>query len=238
MNFLAKTTFFSLLAGASMLLASTSAFAYDFEVCDPNEDPDACQCPTNTGNHDTCDVISVSDIGDLVGSDDPSELRDELGITSTYNSTEGVWEVDIDVSTLNDIGLLVGHSNEGQWQDIHEMHDYLKELLDIPSSEEFDTLFPPVSLVQRGGYAKYDPTDHEFASRTYNNLIYDVVSDKDGNVFFDGEPAEALNGLFFNPIDCSGDFASGTSGERQRCQCKYQIMEFPMLYYALVNIFF
>jgi hypothetical protein len=164
-------------------------------------------------------VVSVSDINDLVGSDDPAELRDELGLSSSYNSTKGVWEITVDVGGLNDIGLLIANTNEGQWQDIHEMHDYLKELLDIPANEEFDTLFPPVSMIQKGGYAKYDPVNHEFASRTYNNLIWDVVSDKDGNIFFDGEPAEALNGLYLDPVNCSGDSATGSSNQFSARQC-------------------
>lgn len=191
------------------LMTSSTSFAFETSVCDPSTDPDDCQCPSNLGHHDGCQALQVRDIGTLVWSDDPEELHDALGIQSTYNSKLDVWEVEVDVSDLNTIGLLMTHSNGGHWETTEELKAYIKDLLGIPQSAQYPTTLPPMILSQTGGYAKYNPLEHSFANLTYNHIVLDAISDDDGFIFLDGQQVPLLNGIYTEPSFCGG-------GQRQR----------------------
>jgi hypothetical protein len=180
---------------ASVCMAASSGYAIEPVLCDPAQDPDGCECSSAA---DECYQIAPKD---LISPDDPTALRQAAGIQSQWDAQRGVYVVEADVTGLTAAGVMKLNSNQGQWDDRAEMFEYLGELIGQDLSDWMCTpeALVPLELRQKGTTVRYNQFDEEWARANSGNIIFDAISDENGDVFFD---ASGFN--LFPAATCDG----------------------------------
>lgn len=173
----------AIVVASSILLLAGNASAAEPAVCDPAEDPYNCKCP-NDGTYDVCYQTAVSN---LISPDDPGQLAAAANISSVWNSGRGVYEVTIDATQLSAAGVIKLNSNHGQWNTVEELHNYVEVLIgqDFADACTLDGL-PPMVITQIGKTARYDQFKDRWADANSGSLLYDAITDANGNLTFGG----------------------------------------------------
>jgi len=174
----------AIFSAACILFFATSAFAQDSLVCNPKEDPYECQCPSGESEYDSCYTTSASE---LVSPDDPAVLRNAAGITSSWNSQEGVWDVTIDATQLSAAGVIKLNSNNGQWDSLQQLWTYIgtlvgQEFTVQDYNEDGIADLPPMHITQTGRTLRFDVDQGIWAPENSGSLLFDAISDAQGAI--------------------------------------------------------
>lgn len=183
-------------------------------LCNPNEDPDGCECRTEV---DECYEIKPKN---LISSDDPAVLNAAANIQSQWDANIDAYIVEIDATGLTAAGVMKLNSNRGQWKNRAEMLDYLGTLIgqDLKDFTCSPQALPPMLVRQNGVTARYDELNQSWAAANSGNLIHDAITDENGVVFFNGQ---GLN--LFPSSSCGGpsserfDEESGSDAAAHQC---------------------
>jgi hypothetical protein len=190
----------TIFAAACAFLLAPNVWATSPSICDPQEDPDQCECP-NDGTYDVCYETAVSA---LISPDDPEVLREAAGITSQWDSQTDTFEVTADVTDLTAAGVMKLNSNQGQWDSVEELHDYIGALIGQDFSDFIDACeiggLPPMSIAQVGSTTRYDQFNEEWAAANSGSIIYDAITNENGVLFIG---ANSFN-LFGQGSRCTG----------------------------------
>jgi hypothetical protein len=208
---------FSALAVMFMCFWASASFAINPTLCDPEEDPDACECSPNI---DTCHEVVPND---LISPDDPLVLREVANITSYWDKDLEAYVVQADTTGLTAAGIMKLNSNRGQWESREELFSYIDGLIGQNSIEGMceipGKILPPFILEQTGITARYNQFDEKWAEAHSGNIIFDAISDEHGDVYVNGIGLD----IFMPGSDCAGtaersyDSAQGNDVAAQQC---------------------
>lgn len=177
-----------------LLLSGTSAAAFDRTYCDPDTDPDNCECPSGS--------CTSQAIASLPTTDDPALVRQQSGLTSNWDSTEQAWIVEANVTAMK-TGVIRVTPNAGIYANTNEFYEYMSTLLGttMPNQLSVDgTLFPPLILEQNGVSHRLNETTERWDLLQTRNLIFDMMLAPDGTVTIDGVQLE----VFTSGVNCAG----------------------------------
>lgn len=166
--------------GSVCLCWAAGAFAAEPYVCDPQEDPENCDCPDDDFI-DACYKISPVNLN---SPDDPAKLREAAGITSSWNQEAQAWEVNIDATGLTAQGIMEVNTNGGQWASVQELHNYIGALIgqdvDDCSAATEECRFPNMLIEQVGKTTRFDSSTGAWAPTNSGSLITDAITDANG----------------------------------------------------------
>ena len=208
----------SALAALFVLVVASSAFATDPYICDPEQDPEQCECPLE--GVDACYEVAASN---LISPDDPLQLREAAGITSSWNNKDEVWDVKMDATGLTAAGVMKLNSNRGQWDSIAQLHKYLGALIGQDLQTDFcgfgSAGFPRMRIHQVGVTTRYDQFNEDWAAANSSSLVFDAITDTNGDLFIKGTRFP----LFPVGNECNGRdpaaFGSAKDGSLAGAQC-------------------
>jgi hypothetical protein len=143
--------------------------------CDPQNDPDNCQCPSASSlpQGTRCTFASISSLEDF---DDATTVPTSSFMETSYDSSADRWTVAVDLREFNGGGL-VPQSN-GTWQNIAELQSFVEDLTGVPADSSQDRLFN-FDYVQLG-YST--PVTPEGATTGFNHFLLDVITDANGDL--------------------------------------------------------
>jgi hypothetical protein len=207
---------------ASLVFLTSSAPAGELGSCTKD-----CDCtPETSEGYDSCTIITASE---LLGVDDPHQLRQALRLTTIYNANTNKYEVSYNVSTA-DTKILTLHSNRGDWQSLTHLNDYLNALVFGPAGPpepglgrvDFCDLTDLSFQQQTGFFGRWDQEEQGWTPFQLQNVIFAAVSDPSGVVHVDGEPFVPLSGELQDEYCDAGSNTDGVAAE----QCSF-IEELP-----------
>jgi len=169
-------------SAACVLFFASSAFSQSSLVCNPEEDPYECQCPSGESEYDSCYTTSADE---LISPDDPQVLREAAGITSSWNAEKEVWDVTIDATQLSAAGVIKLNSNNGQWNSLEELWSYIGALVgqDFTVQDYNDdgiADLPPMHITQKGRTLRFSAAKGAWAPENSGSLLFDAISDAQG----------------------------------------------------------
>jgi hypothetical protein len=216
-----RTCLLSFSVLTSLVFVTSAASAVELGSC--TED---CECTSKTSKgYDSCSTIAASE---LLGVDDPHQLRDALNLTTVYNENTDTYELSYDVSD-DDTKILTLHPNQGEWQSLTHLNDYANALVFGPTGPP-DNDLPPIDFCdlstlsfqqQIGYFGRWDQFDESWAPFQLQNVLFAAVSDADGVVHVDGEPFVSLSGELLAE-HC--EIGSNTDGiEAEQCSIVEQL---------------
>ena len=180
--------------------SSPAAALVETEYCDTSSSD--CDCPSMPSGHSSCDSI---DPANLVSPDSPGALNSAANIQTTYDSKADVYYVEVDTSGFNAGGILPVHSNNGHWNSVLHLHEYLEVLLgttiDSAALANNNQLWPNMVVSQRGTIAKIDLSTGKWSTYNHNNLVLDAISDNYGDITIGDETTNAMSSI--GNVTCS-----------------------------------
>lgn len=103
-----------LLIGATVVgllsFSATLSFALSPQLCEPNDDPDNCECSPGV---DECYEIAPKN---LISPDNAAALKGAAGITSYWDSNLNAFVIEADATGPTAAGVMKLNSNRGQWK--------------------------------------------------------------------------------------------------------------------------
>lgn len=176
-------------------LASTSStYAFDRIYCDPGSDPEECECPAGP-----CESQYISE---LPTTDQPSVVRSQSNLSTTWDSSQQAWIVEADVGAMK-TGVIRVTSNAGIYANTGAFYEYLSTLLGVtmPNQISIDgRLFPPIILEQRGVSHRLSETTERWDLLQSRNILFDMLLSSDGTVTIDGVQLD----VFQSDVNCAG----------------------------------
>mgnify|MGYP006282321731 CR=1 FL=1 len=171
------TGFLSLI---SIVLAPTLGFAEQTRgFCDPQEDPNGCECTEHLDQLGYCNTIETDE---LVSTGDPLALKDAARVESWYNEDAGIWQVEADLTNFNGGAVMLINPNGGQCESPGEMIQYVSELTGIPRNA--DGSLPPFEYTHVGFLGKWNQYEEQWAEVNYNNIVWDSITNSSGDFVF------------------------------------------------------
>jgi hypothetical protein len=129
-------------------------------------------------------------------------VRQQSGLTSTWDSTEQAWIVEANVTAMK-TGVIRVTPNAGIYANTNEFYEYMSTLLGatMPNQLSIDgVLFPPIILDQKGVSHRLNETTERWDLLQTRNLIFDMMLAPDGSVTIDGVQLE----VFTSGVTCAG----------------------------------
>src|SRR5690554_2289126 len=105
-----------------LLFGGGNAFAFDRTYCEPDSDPDDCECPSGQ--------CTSQQISDLPTTDDPALVRQQSNLTTNWDSSEQAWIVDASVTDMK-TGVIRVTPNAGIYANTGAFYEYMSTLLGV-----------------------------------------------------------------------------------------------------------
>lgn len=160
-----------------ILFVFNHAFAAELGTCDPEQDPNNCECTEAMNEYGVCNQV---DLANFVSPDDPETLRLAAEMDTIYDEEADEYVVFADATNFNGGGILPTRSNGAEWSSLDALQEYLSILLDVPREE--DGSLPTVRFYQQGHISKFDQATDQWAPYQYDNLILDAISGPEGDI--------------------------------------------------------
>lgn len=216
--------FATLISGLLILSGPVSAAEPDY--CDSSSDPDGCECPANLGEAGL-DDCTESTYANLLQAKDAGALASY--VTATWNSTDNLYDVEIDVESMPGGGILRLPTDAGEWDDFSELETFFRTLLgdsnlELPCPIKFGGkctdvhVLPRMRITQRGVTARFDEDSKTWVTTRTGNLVLDAITDADGDLSINGYVLP-----IFVDDECPGtdakSLATDTDGDLNGLQC-------------------
>lgn len=196
----------SILISTGVVLFANTAFAQAEapKYCDPNNDPNQCDCPGGSV-YDTCNQVSVSNLDEV---SDAQDLNSAANISSSWNSNLNAWDVTIDADALAAPGVLKMDQYDGNWSSYTEFYDFVGDLIGqslTPQDQDGDGYidFPRLNITQYGTTHRLDTTSGEWV-RSTGSLFWDTITTRSGYLCIAGN-CEDIFGSPEPEYQCQGD---------------------------------
>lgn len=158
-----------------LFLSSSTALAVEPGVCDPQEEE--CGCASGE------ELCEEADVSELISADDPLELKNAAQITSHYDESAERWIVSADVTALP-ASTLVVHSNNGEWESLDSLQEYISNLTGIPRNP--DGSLPSFGIEQAGHVARWDAINGQWAGAQRFTIVNAATHSIDGGIDVQG----------------------------------------------------
>lgn len=193
-----RRTIFAVSISLITLAVGANAFALDPYICEDGESD--CDC---AATYDVCYEVGADD---LTSPDDPAALREATNLTATWNSNLEAYEVELDVTDLTAGGVMKLNSNNGQWDDLQELNNYMEELLGLDGWAEACRMeWPRMYVRQTGNVYRYDQHNDDWAE-LHGGLIVGAVTNGQGQLNIAGNTID----LFDNSVSCPDSSSDAT----------------------------
>jgi hypothetical protein len=169
------------------VVLGSSALAQEPGSCDPNEDPYECECPSALQDFETCERLSESE---LLNPAQVEDYREAISLNAIHNANLGVTEIHSDFSTINGGGILPIHDNNGHWESIEELWNYMEVLTNSDLMERLcngEKIPPQGPGFMTGKIFRWNQFEGVWAENQVQDPILAAISDADGNIWIDEE---------------------------------------------------
>ncbi len=184
-----------LVASAAILFYCGNATAYDFSACDPQTDPDNCECPSGAT---ACEAFDANDIPDFRNGTYSTEWIDV--VQSDPNSSR--YTVVFNLKDAPGHGVVI--ADDSPWADVGEVESFLQSLTGVAGSDDGVKEF---NLVQVGESVMVD-SNGERTDGSSKIWLMNVLMNKAGEIDIDGVPYDPK----YSPLNIDGiSFPGGSS---------------------------
>lgn len=197
-----------------MIVMGPNASATTPYVCDPSTDTYECECPQP--GLDSCTEYNHSA---LVEASDASDLANYVSATWTGS----YWNVVVDAEGMPGGVLRLG-SDAGEWDDIDDLYSFLSTVFGSTVTPDTGSgsiyLLPEMRVYQEGATHRLDDTTDDWAPANSHNLIYDAITNADGEIYLGADGPFELFGTGCPGTDANS-FDSATDGTLTGEQCSH-----------------